>query len=375
MIKNFDAVKEEAPYLSEIQKAINHVQESGRYILGPEVQSFEKEVAEYCETRFAVGVASCTDALRLSLQALGIEKGDKVIAPAYSSIATITGMINLGIKPVLCDIEPDTFNIDPNDIRKKITKNTKGIILVHLFGHSANLPVIKSISIKYGLKIIEDCAQSFGTKYMNKSVGSFGIGCFSFFPTKNLGAQGDGGMITTNDEEIYKKLRSLRFLGRNPDAKNRKSKEHAEMIGTNSRLDEIQAAILRVKLKYFDRCLAVKIQNAKYYIELLKSLAEKKYIILPSEKDYTSHSWHKFIIRIQNRNEIAVKMKEMGVETSPMYDTPMHLHQATEFLGYKKGDFPEAEKAAEEILALPFYTEIPLDEIKEVVRVLEKVFS
>lgn len=377
MIKNFDPVREEAALLPEIQEAMRRVQESGRYILGTEVKELESEIARYCGTQAGIGVASCTDALTIAFRALGIKEGDEVIVPAYSAPPSILGLLHLKAKLVFCDIDITSFTLDLMEVqrvmRPRTNRKAQAILLVHLFGQAAAMHDLRELEESEGIRIVEDCAQAFGAEYMAQKVGSFGIGCFSFFPTKNLAAQGDGGMITTRDPEVERLARSLRTLGRNPDPKTQKSKEHLEMIGYNSRLDEIQAAGLRVKLKHFEKGLALKKQKAKLYLEMLKHLGDR--MVLPQEAPYRSHTWHKFIVLAPNRGGIIKKLKEANIEALPMYDVPLHLHQATKFLGYKEGDFPNSERAAQEIIALPFYTEISESEMQQVAETLTNILS
>lgn len=337
----------------EINKAIFEVLSSGEYILGHFVSDFEEKMAEYCNIKFAIGCASGTDALLLSLDAYGIKKGDEVITTPYTFFSTASVIWRLSAKPVFCDINPLTYNINPNLIEDLITEKTKGIIVVHLFGQPAELEPILEIANKYNLFVIEDAAQSLGALYKRKKIGTFGdCGCFSFFPTKNLGCYGDGGMIITDNLEIAEKIKILRVHGAKP-------KYHHLIVGYNSRLDAIQAVCLSLKLKYIDEWNKKRREKANIYNELLSSCTE---VTLPFINDDSSHVFNQYVIRAKKRNELKEYLKNNGIQTRVYYPLPLHLQECFKGLGYKKGDFPESEKASAETLALPIYPELKKEE-------------
>ena len=343
---------------SEISAAINAVVESQQFILGPQVQALEEEVAKYCGTKFAVGVASGTDALLLALHAAGVGPGDEVLMPTFSFIATADSVSLLGAMPVFVDIEPSTFAIDPAQLEAKITPRTRAIMPVHLYGHPADMDSINSIAQRHHLKIIEDNAQSIGAQYKNRKTGGLGdLGCISFFPSKNLGAYGDGGMIVTNSEPYSKHLRVLRNHG---SAK----KYYATEQGWNSRLDEIQAAILRVKLRHLDKWGAARRKNASSYSQLLKAIPG---VVTPIEAPGAEHVYHQYTIRVRNRDQVQSALTEQGIGATVYYPTPMHLQPIFAQLGYHAGDLPHAEEVAKEVLSLPIYPELTSEQIHRVV--------
>jgi dTDP-4-amino-4,6-dideoxygalactose transaminase len=361
LVAQYHAIKE------EIKSAIDRVLESGRYILGPEVEEFEKRASEYIGTKFAVGVGSGTDAILLALDALGIGEGDEVITTPFTFIATTEAIRRRGAKVVFADIDEETYNIDPEEISKKITPKTKAILVVHLYGHPAEMDEIMKIARKFNLKVVEDCAQAFGAEYKGKKVGSMGdVGCFSFFPTKNLGCYGDGGLVTTNDEEIAEQVKALRVHGA-------KSK-YIEYIrdGYKSRLDALQAAILSVKLKYIDEWNERRREKARIYNELLKDSGLR----LPVEREGCKHIYYSYVIALEGRDELQKHLKEQGIETAVYYPIPLHLISIYEDLGYKEGDFPRAEKAAREVLSLPMFPELDEEDIIFICKAIkEKVWS
>jgi len=336
-------------------KAVRAVLNRGDFILGREVELFEAEFAKYCGTKFAVGVNSGTDALFLSLLSQGIGKGDEVIVPAFTFIATALAVSYTGARPVFVDIDEQTYNIDVNKIRKAITKKTKAIIPVHLYGQPADMEAILEVAKEYKLKVIEDAAQAHGAEYKNKKVGSFGTtGCFSFYPTKNLGALGDGGMVVTNVENTYKDLLILRNCGR---------KTHYEHIikGYNSRLDTIQAAILRIKLSRLDKWNQLRRKNAHLYSSLLKGVDG---VITPYEDKKGFHVYHLYVVRVKNRDRVIKILNEQGIKVLIHYPMPLHLQPAYKDSGYKKRDFPVAEKVAQEIISLPMHPYLKEAQIK-----------
>ena len=335
----------------EIDEAIKRVLENTVFIGGKEVEDFEKEVAEFCGVKHAIGLNSGTDALFLSLKALGVGPGDEVITAPFTFIATAEVVSNLGAKPVFVDINPGTFNIDVQKIEKAVTPKTKAIIPVHLFGQMADMDEIMEVARKHNLYVIEDAAQAIGAEYKGRKAGTMGdFGCFSFFPSKNLGAYGDGGMIVTNDDELAEKIRLLKNHGSSP-----KEKYLNLISGTNSRLDALQAAILRVKLKYLLKWSKERAGKASYYNEKLKGVGG---IVTPVTASDRNHIFHQYTIRIKSRGELQKYLREKEIPTMIYYPLPLHLQPAFEYLNYKVGDFPESEKAAKEVLSLPIYPEL-----------------
>src|SRR3989344_1994281 len=330
--------------------------ESGYYIFGPELNNFEKSVAEYCESKFAIGVGNGTDALFLSLKALGIGNGDEVITVPNSFIATACAISATGAKPVFIDVKDD-FTMNPNLIEQAITEKTKAIIPVHLTGKICDMDPILEIAKKHNLFVIEDAAQSIGSKYKGKKSGSFGdFGCFSLHPLKNLNCFGDGGFITTNNEELYNKL----LLLRNHGLINR---DECVLWGYNSRLDSLQAAILSIKISDLDKTK----ERINYIVNKYKS-GLKNHVEIPSHEDYDDIFYHTFIIKTDKRNELKKYLLEKGIETSIHYPIPIHLQEAARELRYRKGDFPIVEKQAETILSLPLYPELTNEQIDLIIK-------
>jgi len=355
----------------ELYPSMERILIKGDFILGKELKVFEKEFAKYIRVRFAVGVNSGTDALFLGLLSLGIGQRDEVIVPVFTYIASALAVSYTGAKPVFVDIDKDTYNIDVNKIEKAITKNTKAIIPIHLYGQVADMQPILDIAKRYNLKVVEDAAQAHGAKYKIsrtkwRLAGSIGdIGCFSFYPTKNLGAFGDGGMIVTNNEATYKKLLMLRDYGR------RSRYEHVT-LGYNSRLDTVQAAVLRAKLKHLDKWNTLRRKNAKIYIDELKGI---KGTALPYEADYSYHVYHIFAIRVKNRDEVINELAKKGISVLIHYPIPLHLQEVYKDLGYKKGDFPVAEKVAQEIISLPMYPHLKEKQLKFIINTLKNILD
>jgi dTDP-4-amino-4,6-dideoxygalactose transaminase len=335
----------------EIRRAIDNVLERQKFILDTEVAGLEKETAELCGTRFAIGCASGTDALLLSLIALGVQEGDEVITTSYSFFST-AGMISwLKARPVFVDIDPETFQLQTENVAEKISPKTKAIIAVHLFGQCCRVEEL----LKLGIPIIEDAAQSIGATRKGHPAGSMGItGCFSYFPTKNLGGYGDGGMITTSDESIAKRLRILRAHGQ--DAQQYLHHE----VGTNSRLDEMQAAILRVKMKHLSDWNVKRRKNAAFYQERLKNLP----IHLPKIDSDNTATFHQYIIKTEKRNDLKEALSKKSVGTAVYYPVPLPLQPCFSNLGHKPGDFPNAEKCAATSLALPIYPELTNEQLE-----------
>jgi len=352
-------------FKKEIDQAIQKVIDNSDFILGKEVELFEKEFASFSEAKYGIGVASGTEALHLSLLALGVGPGDEVITAANTFVATVLAISYTGARPVLVDINPDNYNLDVSLIKKAITKRTKAIIPVHLFGQPAGMDSIMEVAKEYNLEVIEDACQAHGAEYKGKKVGSIGdVGCFSFYPGKNLGAYGDGGMVLTNNEEIAQKVRMLRNYGS-------RVKYHHEFKGFNSRLDTIQATILRVKLKRLEEWNEARRRHALRYNELLKDAK----VIIPKEEDYAKHVYHLYVIRIKERNKMLEYLKSKGIFAGIHYPIPIHLLRAYQDLGYKKGSFPLTEKYANEILSLPMYPELSEEQINYIAEVINSYAS
>ena len=347
---------------SEIDEAIARVVDSQHFVLGPEVEAFESEVAAYCGTKYAVGVASGTDALILALKALGIGPGDEVITTPFTFFATAEAVSIVGAKPVFVDIDPKTYCIDPDLIEDKITKNTKAIIPVHLFGQCADMDRIMEIARINNLKVIEDTAQAMGAVYKGSQAGSVGdVGCLSFFPSKNLGGFGDGGMIITNNKDTADKIKMLRVHGSTV-------RYIHSAIGTNSRLDALQAAILRVKLRHLDKWLDDRRKAAKYYDDNLKDAAA---IVTPYAPQYNKHTYHLYVLRVKPSPEKLAKcLNDAGIEARTYYPVSLHLQECYKDLGYKKGDLKESESASPQTLAIPIYPELDTERLNFIVKTI-----
>jgi len=374
MVPFLDLTRQYRRIEEEILSAEKRVLEKGHFILGEEVNAFEEEFAHYCGARYGVGVGSGTEALFLALKAAGIGAGDEVITVSHSFIATAIAISMTGAKPVFVDIDPEVYTVDPNALEHILKKRkrkdgrqkkVKAILPVHLYGHPAVMDAIMDIANRYGLIVIEDACQAHGAEYQGKKVGSFGLlGCFSFYPTKNLGAYGDGGMVVTDQKKLYEKLRLLRCYGE------KKKYEHILKTG-NSRLDEIQAAILRVKLKYLDQWNGERRRGALIY----KRMLENTEVSCPIEKEQARHVYHLFVIRAKRRNALQVFLKEKGIGTMIHYPIPIHFQKAYKELGYRKGDLPVTEKYAQEILSLPFFPELTGEEMRTVQEQIKKFFQ
>ena len=356
-----------AQYLTikeEIDQAVLGVLDSCRFILGPEVKALEDEIASYCGTKHAVAVANGTDALVLALHACKIGPGDEVITSPFTFFSSAETIANVGATPVFADIDPFTLNLDINIIEEKITSRTKAIIPVHIFGQMMNMDQVMALAAKYNLKVIEDAAQAIGAEYCGKKAGSCGnAGTFSFFPTKNLGGYGDGGMAVTNDDWIAEKIRILRFHGC-------KNKYYHEEVGYNSRLDEIQAAILRVKFRYLDQWNKDRREKAEVYNRLLAPLAEQGKIILPGNDPKAKPVYHLYVLRSDDRENIAHVLGEHGIASAIYYPLPLHLQNAFAYLGYKAGDLPVAEQTCTQALAIPCYPELTLNQQEKIVQTI-----
>jgi len=352
----------------DINKALDNVMSSARFILGPNVKQLEESVAKYSRVSYGVGVASGSDALHISLEACGIKEGDEVIVPAFTFFATAGAVARAGATPVFADIDPVTFNIDPKSIEKLITDKTKAIIPVHLYGQMADMKAIKDIADKHHLYIIEDAAQAIGAEFEGKRAGEIGAtACYSFFPTKNLGAYGDAGMIVTNSEELAERSRVLRAHGSKP-------KYYHHVLGYNSRLDEMQAAILNVKLEHLNKWNEMRRKNAAYYTELLnKELGDR--VITPVEVENRYHVYHQYTIRVKDRDQLQQFLKDNGVATMIYYPKPLHLQPVFSDLGYKEGDLPESEKACKEALSLPMFPELSKEQQEYIVSKIKEFYQ
>ena len=335
----------------EVRAAIDRVADSQYFIGGPEVEGLEHEVAEYSQCQFGIGVSSGTDALIVSLMAIGIQGGDEVITTPYSFFATAGCIARVGARPVFVDIDPATFNIDPAGIAAAITDRTRAIIPVHLYGQMADMDPIMEVANQHGLYVIEDAAQAIGSEYQGRRAGAIGhLGCFSFFPSKNLGGFGDGGMVTSNDPDLAHRVRLLRNHGAEP-------KYYHKIIGGNFRLDALQAAVLRVKLKYLDDWSAGRQRNAATYRRLFAETGIAD-LVMPVELPDRRHIYNQFVIRSSRRDAVMARLKEHKIGHEIYYPAPLHLQECFADLGYRAGDLPASERAAHETLALPIYPEL-----------------
>jgi dTDP-4-amino-4,6-dideoxygalactose transaminase len=349
----------------EIRDAVDRVWQSQRFIMGPEVSGFEVEMAAYCDCRLAVGVSSGTDSLLCAMMALGIGSGDEVITSPFTFFATAGSIRRLGARPVFVDIEPTTFNIDASKIKNAITRRTKAIIPVHLFGQCAEMDPILEAAEQQNLAVIEDAAQAAGATHKGRKAGSMGtVGCFSFFPSKNLGGAGDGGMCTTNDEELAGRMRTLRDHGQKPQY------VHAT-IGGNFRLDAIQAAVLRVKLRHLDSWHQARRDNAAAYGHALASTP----VVTPIVAEGNVSIYNQYVIRAPRRDALREYLTEAEIGTAVYYPIPLHLQQCFAELGYREGELPESERAAGEVLALPVFPELSRDQIGYVAETIRDFYA
>ncbi|MBN1803946.1 MAG: DegT/DnrJ/EryC1/StrS family aminotransferase [Sedimentisphaerales bacterium] len=344
----------------EIIRAINEVCDSQVFALGPAVAEFEENVAKYCNVKYAIGVSSGTDALLVSLMALGIKPGDEVITTPFTFFATAGSITRLGARPVFADVNPDSFNIDPSAIEQKITKKTRAIIPVHLFGQLADMKKITEIAKRHNLFVIEDAAQAIGAGQSGIKAGNFGdCGCFSFYPTKNLGGFGDGGLVTTNTEELAQKIKTLRDHGQNP-------RYFYKVIGGNFRLDGIQGAVLNVKLRYLEGWNEKRRQNAALYNSLLKDSPVK----IPVISENNVCIYHQYTITAPQRDELKQFLADNNIGSAIFYPKPLHLQDCFSELGYKPGDLPIAEQLCREVLSLPIYSELEQDQIEYIAKTI-----
>ena len=347
----------------EIREAIDRVLDAQVFILGPEVKALEREIAAYCGRKYAVGVASGTDALILSVHSLGIGPGDEVIVPSFTYIATADAVSLLGARPVFVDVDPDTFTLDIAQVAAKLTPRTRAVIPVHLYGQAADMDPLVELCRKHEVAIIEDCAQAIGATYHGRKVSSFGeLGCLSFFPSKNLGGYGDGGMIVTDSDQLYSRLISLRAHGST-------KKYYSEEQGWNSRLDEIQAAILRVKLRHLDHWIARRRERAQKYSSLLGGIPRVK---TPVTASWGEHVFHQYTILVSDRDQIQRALADEGIASTVYYPVPIHLQPIYKELGHDQGQLAVSETVAQQCLSLPIYPELADAQIGRVVEAVRR---
>jgi dTDP-4-amino-4,6-dideoxygalactose transaminase len=355
----------------EIGEAIARVCESGRFVLGPDCEQLEKDLAAYCQVTHAVGCASGSDALLLALMAFGIGPGDEVLMPSYTFFATASAAWRLGAKPVFVDIDPATFNLDPGLLEPLITPATKAILPVHLYGQCAAMPGINAIAARHNLPVIEDAAQAIGAELSGRRAGSWGaVGCLSFYPTKNLGGFGDGGLLTTHDAALAERLRLLRGHGMQP-------RYYHRVVGINSRLDTLQAAVLNVKLRYLDAWTQGRAANARRYDELFAEFELDRKLGLPVATANGRHVWNQYVIRVYDAQRDALRshLAERNIGTEIYYPVPLHLQECFASLGYRAGSLPQSERAARETLALPIFPELTAPEQRAVVQAIAAFFG
>lgn len=366
----FDLNEQNQTLRPEIEAAIARVLDTNAFILGGEVAALEKELGEYCGTKYAIGCASGSDALLLALMAFDVGPGDEVITTPYSFFATVSAITRLGATPVFVDIDPQTYNLDVSQVESKISERTKAIEPVHLYGQCADMAELQKIGKKHGVPIIEDAAQAIGAEENGKRAGAMSeIGCFSFYPSKNLGGMGDGGFLTTDDDELAKKLFALRVHGS-------EVKYYHKWVGLNSRLDGFQGAVLRVKLPYLEGWTEKRRANAAYYRELFTDNGLTEHIGLPPELDGGRHIYNQFVIRVPGRrDELKKFLAENDIGTDIYYPVPLHLQECFAYLGCKEGDLPESEKASRETLALPIFPELKREQQEYVVQKIGEFFE
>jgi len=349
------------PLRDEILAAMTRVADSQRFIMGNEIEKLEAELASMLAVRHAIAVSSGTDALLLALMVLDIKAGDEVVTSTYSFFATAGAIVRVGARPVLVDIDPATFNIDADRIEAAVTPRTKAILPVHLFGQSADLDVIMRTADRLNIPVVEDAAQAIGATYQSRPVGGIGaLGCFSFFPSKNLGAFGDAGLLTTNDDALAKRARLLRTHGMEP-------KYYHHLVGANFRMDALQAAVLRVKAPHLSAWTAGRRANAARYRELFRAAGLENAVTLPAEPGDRLHIYNQFVIRTSERDALKQHLDQQGIGNEIYYPVPFHLQPCFADLGHRRGDFPHAERAADESLAIPIYGELTVDQQQAVV--------
>ena len=357
--------------LPEIQNAFDDIMQNGCFVGGKYCQQLEKEIAEYCETEFAIGCASGSDALLISLMAIGLQPGDEVILPSFTFFATASAITRLGGVPVFADIDPATFNLNPQLIPSLITSRTKAIIPVHLFGQCADMKRINEIASDHNLVVIEDAAQAIGARFEGCRAGSMShIGCFSFYPTKNLGGFGDGGMMTTSDPQIAENLRLYANHGMKP-------RYCHQVVGINSRLDALQAAVLSIKLRELDKYSAGRVENARTYKTKFSAAGLQQKLVLPLQDDRCDHVWNQFTVRVLecSRDELRQALSDRGVGTEIYYPIPLHQQPCFRYLGYEPGDLPETDLAAKQVLSLPIFAELTPFELNHIVQNLTDLLT
>jgi dTDP-4-amino-4,6-dideoxygalactose transaminase len=354
---------------SEVLSAIEAVMDSQHFILGPEVERLEKQLESFTGAKFAVSCASGSDALLLALMALGVDRDDEVITTPFTFGATGGAIARLGARPVFVDIDPRTYNIGPAALEKAVTRKTKAILPVHLFGLMADMDAVMAVASDCGAAVIEDAAQSLGALYKGKQAGTFGdAGCFSFFPSKNLGGAGDGGLISTNRNDLAEKLKALRVHGA-------PKKYHYQMLGINSRLDALQAAILRIKLPHLENWSRARRENARHYRVLFQKYSLLKLVQLPVEPEDCVHVYNQFSIRVKQRDALRAYLQGRGVPTEIYYPYPLHLEPAYAFLGHREGDLPIAEAVCREVISLPIYPELTAEQMETVVSAIASFYA
>ncbi len=358
-----DLVAQYQTIRDEVRSAVDAVFETQAFVLGDEVSSLEAEIARYCDARFAIGCASGTDALVLSLLALGIQPGDEVITSPFTFFASAGAIHRVGATPVFADIEPDSFNLCPDQVEQAITDRTKAIMPVHIFGQCANMEPLWRVAVRHKLPIVEDACQAIGAEYRGRRAGVLGtVGCFSFFPTKNLGGAGDGGIITTDDAELASRVRRLRVHG------DVGGYNHVE-VGFNSRLDALQAAVLRVKLRHLENWSEGRRSNARRYMELFRAEDLMGLIDPPATLPDRRHVFNQFTLRVRGgqRDAVMQHLRSLQIGCAVYYPIPLHAQKCFEYLGYREGDFPESERAANEVLSLPIFSELTDEQLRLVV--------
>lgn len=362
-VPSFDLLKQNQVLYDQLMEAIGSVIKSGQFIMGPDLIKLEEDLAVFCKTKYAIGVSNGSDALYLALLAADIGPGDEVITTPFTFFATASSIVRTGARPVFCDIDPKTFNIDSSEIEKKLTEKTKAILPVHLYGQVAKMDQILDLAKRYNLVVIEDAAQALGATFRGEPACSFGnLACLSFYPTKNLGAFGEGGMVLTSDSKLAERVKLLRVHGSS-------RRYYHDLLGFNCRMDTIQAAILNVKFKYFDTYLKKRAAIAGLYDKKLKSIPEVETPFVDKE---ALHTYHQYTIRVKNRDEIYQKLRDKGIATMIYYPLALHLQPVFQNLGYKLGDFPVAEKASKEVLSLPMYPELTPEQVNLVVESLKE---
>jgi dTDP-4-amino-4,6-dideoxygalactose transaminase len=366
-----DLGRQHQPLLEEMTASLRRVCQSGAFVLGPEVKNLEQAVASYCRVKHAVGCASGSDALLLALMASDVGPGDEVIMPSFTFFATASAATRLGAKPIFADIDPVTFNVDPLAVGRLMTSATKAILPVHLFGQCADMDALNGLAQLAKAVVIEDAAQAIGAEWEGRRAGSLGaIGCISFYPTKNLGGAGDGGMLTTNDDQIAERLRLLRQHGMNP-------RYYHKVVGINSRLDSFQAAVLNVKLPHLDEWTALRQANAARYEELFIEAGLDRVLTLPKALPNCRHVWNQYVVRVPDgrRDTLRESLSKAKIGSEIYYPLGLHQQECFRYLGYKPGDLPETDRAAREVLALPIFPELTPQEQQLVVARIADFFG